>query len=77
MDKSQETVTGTVTAKLYKGAVWPLCRTSPYSLFSADLATFEGGNYDHHDAQGFIRLNSLRLKLAHAIQEQRAKAAKN
>ena len=77
MDKSQETVTGTVTAKLYKGGVWPLSRTSPYSLFSADLATFEGGNYDHHDAQGFIRLNSLRLKLASTIQQQLAKEAQN
>ncbi|MCR4666755.1 MAG: argininosuccinate synthase [Desulfovibrio sp.] len=63
MDKSQETVTGQVRAKLYKGGVWPLARTSPYSLFSQDLATFEGGDYDHHDAAGFIRLNSLRLRL--------------
>ncbi|MCR5812943.1 MAG: argininosuccinate synthase [Desulfovibrio sp.] len=77
MDKSQETVTGKVTAKLYKGGVWPLCRTSPYSLFSADLATFEGGNYDHHDAQGFIRLNSLRLKLASTIKQQLAKEAQH
>ncbi|MCR5259381.1 MAG: argininosuccinate synthase [Desulfovibrio sp.] len=63
MDKSQETVTGTVRAKLYKGGVWPLSRTSPCSLFSQDLATFEGGDYDHKDAAGFIRLNSLRLRL--------------
>ena len=68
MDKSQETVTGTVRAKLYKGGVWPLCRTSPYSLFSEDLATFEGGDYDHKDAAGFIRLNSLRLRLHAAVQ---------
>lgn len=70
MDKSQETVTGTVRAKLYKGGVWPLCRTSPYSLFSEDLATFEGGDYDHKDAAGFIRLNSLRLRLHAAVQEK-------
>ena len=62
-DKSQESVTGLVRAKLYKGGVWPLSRTSPYSLFSHDLATFEGGDYDHKDAGGFIRLNSLRLGL--------------
>lgn len=62
-DKSQESVTGLVRAKLYKGGVWPLSRTSPYSLFSSDLATFEGGNYDHRDASGFIRLNGLRLEL--------------
>ena len=70
MDKSQETVTGTVKAKLYKGGIWPLCRTSPYSLFSEDLATFEGGNYDHKDAAGFIRLNSLRLGMHAAVQQK-------
>ena len=61
MDKAQETVTGQVKAKLYKGGVWPLCRTSPYSLFSPELATFEASSYDHHDAAGFIRLHGLRL----------------
>lgn len=69
MDKSQEGVTGTVTAKLYKGGVWPLARTSPHSLFSEDLATFEGGDYDHRDAAGFIRLNSLRLRLYAAVRQ--------
>lgn len=62
-DKSQETVTGRVRAKLYKGNIWPLARTSPYSLFSQELATFEGGDYDHKDAAGFIQLNGLRLGL--------------
>lgn len=62
-DKSQESVTGIARAKLYKGGVWPVSRTSPYSLFSEDLATFEGGDYDHKDAAGFIRLNGLRLGL--------------
>ena len=70
MDKSQETVTGTVRAKLYKGGVWPLARTSPCSLFSQDLATFEGGDYDHNDAAGFIRLNSLRLRLYSAVKSK-------
>ncbi len=70
MDKSQETVTGTVRAKLYKGGVWPLARTSPCSLFSQDLATFEGGDYDHKDAAGFIRLNSLRLRLYSAVKSK-------
>ena len=54
---------GSVKAKLYKGGVWPLSRKSPNSLFSEDLATFEGGHYDHKDAAGFIRLNGLRLGL--------------
>lgn len=70
-DKSQENVTGSVKAKLYKGGVWPLSRTSPNSLFSEDLATFEGGNYDHHDAAGFIRLNSLRLELHSKIKNRK------
>lgn len=61
-DKSQESVTGIARAKLYKGGVWPVARTSPYSLFSQDLATFEGGDYDHKDAAGFIRLHGLRLE---------------
>ncbi len=69
-DKSQESVTGLVRAKLYKGGVWPVSRTSPYSLFSEDLATFEGGHYDHKDAAGFIRLNSLRLGLYSTIRNK-------
>ncbi|WP_308620668.1 argininosuccinate synthase [uncultured Desulfovibrio sp.] len=72
-DKSQENVTGTVRAKLYKGGVWPLARTSPVSLFSEDLATFEGGNYDHKDAAGFIRLNGLRLGLFAAVRDRTRK----
>ena len=72
-DKSQETVTGTARAKLYKGGVWPLARTSPYSLFSEDLATFEGGDYDHKDAAGFIRLNGLRLGMYAAIKDKLGK----
>ncbi len=65
MDKAQEFVTGTVTLKLYKGNAWPISRTSPYSLFSHDLATFEEADeasYDHKDAAGFIRLDGLRLR---------------
>lgn len=69
-DKSQESVTGLVRAKLYKGGVHPLARTSPYSLFSEDLATFEGGNYDHHDAEGFIKLHGLRLELYAGIRSK-------
>ena len=72
-DKSQENVTGVVRAKLYKGGVWPLARTSPTSLFSEDLATFEGGNYDHKDAAGFIRLNGLRLGLFAAVRDKAGK----
>ena len=64
IDKSQEFVTGEVTVKLYKGSASVIARTSPYSLYNMDLVTFEEGAiaYDHHDAEGFIRLNGLRLK---------------
>ena len=65
IDKSQENVTGTVTLKLYKGNVIVTGRSSPYSLYSAAHVTFEddAGAYDQKDAEGFIRLNALRLRL--------------
>ena len=64
IDRSQEFVAGEVTVKLYKGSASVVARTSPYSLYSMDLVTFEegSGTYDHHDAEGFIKLNALRLK---------------
>jgi argininosuccinate synthase len=64
IDKSQEFVSGEVTVKLYKGSASVIARTSPLSLYSMDLVTFEegSGTYDHHDAEGFIRLQGLRLK---------------
>jgi argininosuccinate synthase len=64
IDRSQEFVSGEVTIKLYKGSASVIARSSPYSLYSMDLVTFEegSGTYDHHDAEGFIRLNALRLK---------------
>lgn len=64
IDKSQEFVAGEVTVKLYKGSANVVARTSPHSLYSEDLVTFEEGAvaYDHKDAEGFIRLNGLRLK---------------
>jgi argininosuccinate synthase len=64
IDKSQEFVAGEVTLKLYKGSASVIGRSSPYSLYSEDLVTFEEGTgtYDHHDAEGFIRLNGLRLR---------------
>jgi argininosuccinate synthase len=64
IDKSQEFVTGEVTLKLYKGLASVISRASPFSLYSMDLVTFEEGAvaYDHHDAEGFIKLNALRLK---------------
>jgi argininosuccinate synthase len=64
IDKSQEFVAGTVRLKLYKGNVIVIGRSSPYSLYNQDLVTFEDdqGAYDQKDAQGFIKLNGLRLR---------------
>ena len=64
IDKSQEYVAGTVRLKLYKGNVAVVGRSSPYSLYSESLVTFEDdkGAYDQKDAAGFIKLNALRLR---------------
>jgi argininosuccinate synthase len=64
IDRSQEFVTGRVRLKLYKGNVGVVGRESPYSLYDQDLVTFEEGAaaYDQHDAEGFIKLNALRLR---------------
>jgi argininosuccinate synthase len=64
IDTSQEFVTGSVRLKLYKGNVAVVGRTSPYSLYSEKLVTFEDdqGAYDQKDAAGFIKLNALRLR---------------
>jgi argininosuccinate synthase len=65
IDYSQEKVTGTVRLKLYKGSVSVIGRKSPYSLYSEKVVTFEddAGAYDQRDAEGFIKLNALRLRL--------------
>jgi argininosuccinate synthase len=64
IDKSQEHVEGEVTLELYKGNVIVVGRSSPKSLYSSTLVTFEDdrGAYDQKDAQGFIKLNALRLR---------------
>jgi len=64
IDKSQEMVEGEVRLKLYKGNVIVTGRESPASLYSSTLVTFEDdkGAYDQKDAQGFIKLNALRLR---------------
>lgn len=65
IDYSQQHVTGVVRMKLYKGNIIVTGRKAPNSLYSEDVVTFEKGDfdYDHHDAEGFIRLNALRLRL--------------
>lgn len=63
IDQSQAHVTGTVRLRLYKGHAEVIGRASPYSLYSEDLVTFEeGSGYDQQDAEGFIKLNALRLR---------------
>jgi argininosuccinate synthase len=63
IDKSQEFVTGSVRLRLYKGAVAVVGRESKFSLYDKDLVTFEeGAAYDQRDAEGFIKLNALRLR---------------
>jgi argininosuccinate synthase len=57
--KSQEFVTGSVTLSLYRGTLSVKSRTSPHSLYQADIASFDTGNYNHHDAEGFINLLGL------------------
>jgi argininosuccinate synthase len=64
IDEAQHDVTGTVRLKLYKGNCLIAGRKSPRSLYRNDYATFEADQvYNQHDAEGFIRLNALRLKV--------------
>ena len=64
IDRSQQFVSGSVRLKLYKGNVGVVGRESKYSLYDQDLVTFDEGKvaYDQRDAEGFIRLNALRLR---------------
>ena len=65
IDQTQETVSGDVRLTLYKGNVTVTGRKSPYSLYKERVVTFEddAGAYDQHDAEGFIKLQALRLRL--------------
>jgi len=66
IDKSQESVNGDVRLKLYKGNVTVVGRRSADSLFDGKIATFDddAGAYNQADAEGFIKLNALRLRIA-------------
>ena len=77
VESTQEYVTGEVKFKLYKGNIIKAGTTSPYSLYSESLASFTTGDlYDHHDADGFITLFGLPLKVR-AIKMAEMKAEKN
>ncbi|HJT06843.1 MAG TPA: argininosuccinate synthase, partial [Stellaceae bacterium] len=70
IDKSQENVEGTVRLKLYKGLARVVGRKSGKSLYSLAHVTFEADQvYDQRDAEGFIKLNALRLRLAKAARQ--------
>ena len=73
IDETQHYVSGVVRLELYKGACRVLGRKSDLSLYNEDFATFEDDDvYSQKDAEGFIRLNALRLR----IQEMRSQAKK-
>jgi argininosuccinate synthase len=70
VDEAQEKVSGTVRLKLYKGNCTLVGRKSPHSLFSPEFATFEKDTvYNQKDAEGFIRLNALRLRIRRMLQK--------
>ncbi|MCL1991766.1 MAG: argininosuccinate synthase [Spirochaetes bacterium] len=69
VDKTQETVTGSVKLKLYKGNIVPAGSQSPFSLYNIKLASFTTGSlFDHKDAEGFIKLYGLPLKVRALMQ---------
>jgi argininosuccinate synthase len=72
IDKTQETVTGSVRLKLYKGNIIVAGKTSPYSMYSEALATFEKEEvYNQKDAEGFINLYGLQLKIFNQIKRKK------
>ena len=72
IDKASMPVTGTVRAKLYKGNVIVTGRKSPNSLYDEATVTFEeGGDYDQKDAEGFIKLNALRLRMNSKVHDKK------
>ena len=76
VESTQEYVTGEVKFKLYKGNIIKAGTTSPYSLYNVSLASFTTGDlYDHHDADGFINLFGLPLKVR-AMKLQEVKSNK-
>ncbi len=71
IDETQKTVSGVVRLKLYKGNCIVLGRKSDYSLYREEFATFEADDvYSHKDAEGFIRLNALRLRIESLVRSK-------
>ncbi len=74
MDKAQEMIDGTVTVQLFKGCAYPVARTSPVALYDPQQSSMdEEGGYDQKDAEGFIKINAVRLR-NHALITKKAKA---
>ncbi len=74
VDEATKRITGTARLKLYKGSCAAVGRKSPYSLYSEDHATFEADEvYDQRHAEGFIRLNALRLMMRAAVKGEEPK----
>lgn len=74
VDKTQETVTGDVTLKLYKGNMINAGVTSPYTLYSEEFATFDADEvYDQNDSAGFINLFGLPIKVKAILDQERSK----
>ena len=72
VESTQQRVTGEVKMKLYKGNIIKAGTTSPYSLYSESLASFTTGDlYDHHDAEGFINLFGLSLRMRALLDAER------
>jgi argininosuccinate synthase len=70
LDDMQQRVTGTARLKLYKGSLMVIGRKSPHSLYRQDVVTFEKDSvYNQADAEGFIKLNALRLRIASQLAE--------
>ena len=73
VDKTQETVTGDVKVKLYKGNIINAGVTSPYTLYDEEVASFgdDGGAYDQKDSAGFINLYGLPIKVKALLDQKR------
>ena len=77
MDKAQDLIDGTVTVKLFKGVAYPISRTSPVALYDPDQSSMDiEGGYDQKDAEGFIKINAIRLK-AHTVITKEAQKQRN
>ncbi len=77
MDKTQETVTGDVKLKLYKGNIIKAGAWSDYSLYSEQIATFGESDYNQKDAEGFINLFGLPIKVKAMVDQGKLNAKKD